>query len=146
MPMREHPGNRYGDLPKSTCGLHGRLHSWDGRFSVIHFVMNSAEELHRTINRVGAPSIVKTTTNILVVNMLRLVVHKRGPLIVASRISRHAILKEFTLTIPGVVVVWCLHFNMPELLLLHDTNRELRDTLDVASGTLLQDRWLDKLN
>ena len=87
---------------------------WDGRLSVIHFVLNNAEELRRTINGVGAPSMVKTTTSILVVNMLGPVVHKRGPLIIASRISRNAILKEVTLTTPGEVVVWCLHFNVPE--------------------------------
>ena len=112
--MCEHPGNRYGDLPKLTCGLRRLLHSWDGRLSVIYFVVNNAEELHRTINGVGAPSMVKMTTSILVVNMLGLVVHKRGPLIAASRIFRYAILKEITLTTPGEVVVWCLHFNVPK--------------------------------
>ena len=112
--MREHPGNRYGDLHKFRCGLHGLLHSWDGRLSVIHFVVNNAEELRRTINGVGAPSMVKMTTSILVVNMFGPVVHKCGPLIVALRISRYAILKEITLTTLGEVVVWCLHFNVPE--------------------------------
>ena len=112
--MREHLSNRYGDLPKPTCGLREPLHSWDGGLSVIHFVMNNAEELRRTINRVGARSMIKTTTSILVVNMLGLVVYKRGPLITSSRIYRNAILKEVTLTTPGEVVVWCLHFNVPE--------------------------------
>ena len=92
--VREHPSNRYGDLPKPFYGLRGLLHSWDGRLSVIHFVVNNAEELCRTINGVRAPSMIKTTTSILVVNMLGHVVHKRGPLITASRISRNAILKE----------------------------------------------------
>ena len=72
---------------------------------MIDFVVNNAEELHRTINEVGAPSMVKTSTSILVVNMLGLVVHKRGQLIAASRISRYAILKEVTLTTPAEVVV-----------------------------------------
>ena len=114
VPMREHPGNRYGDLPKPTCGLRGPLHSWDGGLSVIHFVMNNAEELRRTIEGVGAPSMVKATTSILVVNMLGPIVHKRGPLITSSRISSNAILKEVTLTTPGEVVVRGLHFNVPE--------------------------------
>ena len=114
VPMHEHPGNRYGDLPKPTCGLRGPLHSWDGGLSVIHFVMNNVEELRRTINGVVAPSMIKTTTSILVFNMLGLVVHKRGPLISSSRISRNAILKEVTLTTPGEVVVWCFHFNVPK--------------------------------
>ena len=112
--MREHPDNRYGDLPKPTCGLHGPLHSWDGGLSVIHFVVNNTEELRRTINGVGAPSMVKATTSILVVNMLSPVVHKRGPLITPSRISRNTILKEVTLITQGEVVVRCLHFNVPE--------------------------------
>ena len=81
---------------------------------MIHFVVNNAEELRRTINEVGAPSMVKTTTSILVVNMLGPVVHKRGPLITSSRISSNAILKEVTFTTPGEVVVRCLHFNVPE--------------------------------
>ena len=112
--MREHPGNRYGDLPKSGCGLRGPLHSGDGKFGVIHFVVNNAEELRRTINGVGAPSMVKTTTSILVVNMLGPVVHERGPLIAASRISRYAILKKVTLATLGEVATRCLHFNVPE--------------------------------
>ena len=81
---------------------------------MIHFVVNNAKELRRTINGVGAPSMVKTMTSILVVNMLRPIVHKRGPLITSSRISRNAILKEVTLTTLGKVVVRCLHFNVPE--------------------------------
>ena len=112
--MREHLGNRYEDLPKPTCGLHGPLHSWDGGLSVIHFVVNNAEEIRRTINGVGVLSMVKTTTSILVVNMLGPVIHKRGPLITSSRISRNAILKEVTLTTYEEVVVRCLHFNVPE--------------------------------
>ena len=79
-----------------------------------HFIVNNVEELCRTINGVGAPSMVKTTTSILVVNMLGPIVHKRGLLITSSRISRNAILKEVTLTTPREVVVWCLHFNVPE--------------------------------
>ena len=81
---------------------------------MIHFVLNNAEELHWTINEVGAPSMVKTTTSILVVNMLGPVVHKRGPLITSSRISSNAILKEVTLTTPGEVVVRAFYFNVPE--------------------------------
>ena len=81
---------------------------------MIHFVVNNAEELRRTIDGVGAPSMVKATTSILVVNMFGPVVHKRGPLITSSRISSNAILKEVTLSTPGEVVVRCLHFNVPE--------------------------------
>ena len=113
---------------------------------MIHFVVNNAEELRRTINGVGAPSLVKTTTSILVVNMLGLVVHKRGPLITSSRISSNAILKEVILTTPGEVVVRCLHFNVHEKPFLHNTNRGLRDRLDIASGALLQDKLLGRLN
>ena len=91
------------DLSKSKCGLHGPLHSWDDRLSMIHFIANNAEELRRAVNRVGALSMVQTTTSILVVNMLGPIVHKRGPLIAASRISRYAMLKKVTLTIPGEV-------------------------------------------
>ena len=112
--MREHPGNRYGDLPKSRCRLRGPLHSGDGRLGVIHFVVNNAEELYRTINGVGAPSMVQTTASILVVEMLGPIVHKCGPLIAALWISRYAILKKVTLATPGEVVVRCLHFNVPE--------------------------------
>ena len=112
--MREHPDNRYGDLLKPTCGLRRPLHSWDGRLSMIHFVVNNTKELYRIINGVGAPSMVKTTTSILVVNMLSPVVHKRDPLIAASKVSRYAILMEVTLTTSREVVVWCFHFNMPE--------------------------------
>ena len=57
---------------------------------------------------------VQTTTSILVVNILGPIVHKHGPLITAPRISRYTIFKKVTLTIPGEVVVWCLHFNMLE--------------------------------
>ena len=112
--MREHPGNRYEDLPKSGCRLRGPLHLEDGRFGVIHFVVNNAEELRRTINGVGAPAIVQTMTSVLVVDMLGPVVHERGLLIAAARISRYAILKKVTLATPGEVVVRCLHFNVPE--------------------------------
>ena len=86
----------------------------DGRLGVIHFVMNNAKELCRTINGVGAPSMVQTMESILVVDMLGLVIHKRGPLIAAPRISTYAILKKVTLTTSGEVVVWCLHFNVLE--------------------------------
>ena len=112
--MREHPGNRYGDLSKSGCRLCGPLHSGDGRFGVIHFVVNNAEELRRTVNGVGAPTMVQTTASVLVVDMLGPVVHERGPLIAAPRISRYAILKKVTLTTPGEVAARCLHFNVPE--------------------------------
>ena len=112
--MREYPGNRYGDLPKSGCCLCGSLHSGDGRFGVIHFVVNNAEELRRTINGVGALAMVQTMASVLVVDMLGPVVHERGPLIVAPRISRYVILKKVTLTTPGEVAVRCLHFNVPE--------------------------------
>ena len=100
MSMREHPNNRYGDLPKSRCRLCGPLHSGDGRFGVIHFVVNNAKELRRTINGVGAPTMVQTTASVLVVDMLEPVVHERGLLIAASRISRYAILKKVTLATP----------------------------------------------
>ena len=112
--MREHPGNRYGDLPKSGCRLRGPLHSGDGRFGVIHFVVNNAEELRRTINGIVAPAMVQTTSSVLVVDMLGPVVHERGPLIATPRISRYAILKKATLAIPREVAVRCLHFNVPE--------------------------------
>ena len=81
---------------------------------MIHFVVNNAEELRRTIDGVGAPSMVKATTSILVVNMLGPVVHKHGPLITSSRISSNAILKKVTLTTLGEIVVRGLHFNVPE--------------------------------
>ena len=81
---------------------------------MIYFVVNNAEELHRIVNGIGAPSIVQTIISILVVNMLDLVVHKRGLLIAATRISRYAILKKVTVTLPREVAVWCLHFYVPE--------------------------------
>ena len=112
--MREHPGNRYGDLPKSGCRLCGSLHSGDGRFGVIHFVVNNAEELRWTVNRVGAPTMVQTTASILVVDMFGPIVHEHGPLIATPRISRYAILKKVTLAAPGEVAARCLHFNVPE--------------------------------
>ena len=112
--MREHPGNRYGDLSKSRCRLCAPLHSKDGRLGVIHFVVNNAEELCRTVNGVGAPTMVKTTASVLVVDMLRPVVHERGPLIAASWISRYAILKKVTLATSREVAARCLHFNIPE--------------------------------
>ena len=112
--MREHPGNRYGDLSKSGCRLYGPLHLGDGRFGVIHFVVNNAEELRRTVNGVGAPTMVQTTASVLVVDMLGPVVHERGPLIAAPRISRYAILKKVTLATPGEVAIHCLHFNGPK--------------------------------
>ena len=68
--MRKHPSYGDGDLPKSRCGLRGPLHSWNGSLSVIHLVVNDVEKLCRAVNRVGAPSMVQTTTNILVINML----------------------------------------------------------------------------
>ena len=76
--MREHPSYGDGDLSKSGCGLCDLLHSWNGSLSVIHLSMNDAEKLHRDVNGVGAPSLVQTTTSILVVNMLGSVVHKSG--------------------------------------------------------------------
>ena len=86
----------------------------DGRFGVIHFVVNNGEELRRTIKGVGAPTMVQTTASVLVVDMLGPVVHERGPLIAAPRISRYAILKKVTLATPREVVVRCLHFNVLE--------------------------------
>ena len=74
--------------------------------------MNNADELNRAINGVGAPCMVQTTINILVVNMLDPVVYNYGSLIVAARISRYTILKKVTLSTPREVVVWCLHFNV----------------------------------
>ena len=114
MSMLEHLGNRYGDQSKSRCGLCGPLHFLDGRLSVIHFLVNNANELCRAVNGVATPSMVQTMISILVVNMLGLVVHKHGPFITAPRISRYAILKKVTLTTPREVVVWCLHFNVPK--------------------------------
>ena len=81
---------------------------------MIHFVVNNAEELRRTVNGVGAPTMVQTTASVLVVDMLGPVVHERGPLIAALRISRYAILKKVTLATSGEVAAWCLHFNVPE--------------------------------
>ena len=78
MTMPEHPSYGDGDLPKSGCRLCGPLHLWNGSLSVIHLVVNDAEKLHRTINGVGAPSMVQTMTSILVVNMFGFVVHKHG--------------------------------------------------------------------
>ena len=112
--MREHPGNGYGDLSKSGCRLCGLLHSGDGRFGVIHFVVNNVEELRRTVNGVGAPTMVQTTASVLVVDMLGPIVHELGPLIAAPRISRYEILKKVTLATPGEVAARCLHFNVPE--------------------------------
>ena len=113
--MCEHPGNRYEYLSKSGCRLCAALHSRDGRLGVIHFVVNNADsELYRTVNGVGAPTMVQTTASVLVVDMLRPVVHERGPLIVAPRISRYAILKKVTLATSREVAARCLHFNVPE--------------------------------
>ena len=120
--MREHPSYRDGDLPKSGCGLRGPLHSWNGSLSMIHLVVNDAEKLRRAVNGVGAPSMVQTTTSILVVNMLGPVVDKRGPLLAAPWIFGYAILKKVTLSTPGEVVVRSFHFNVPEELLLHHTH------------------------
>ena len=121
--MREHPSYGDGDLPKSGCGLRGPLHSWNDSLSMIHLVMNDAEKFRRAVNGVGAPSMVQTTTSILVVNMLGPVVDKRGPLFAILWIFRYAILKKVTLSTPGEVVVRCFHFNVPEELLLHHTDR-----------------------
>ena len=96
--MSEHPSYEDGDFPKSGCSLHGPLHSWNASLSVIHLVVNDAEKLCRAVNRVVAPSMVQTTTSILVVNMLRLVVDKRGPLFTAPWIFGYAILKKVTLS------------------------------------------------
>ena len=98
--IREHPNYGDGDLPKSRRGLGGPLHSWNGSLSVIHFVMNDVEKLCRAVNGVGAPSMVQTTTSILVVNMLGPVVDKRGPLFVAPWIFGYAILKKVTPSTP----------------------------------------------
>ena len=121
--MHEHPNYGDGDLPKSGCGLRGPLHSWNGSLSMIHLVVNDAEKLRRAVNGVGAPSMVQTTTSILVVNMLGPVVDKRCPLFAAPWIFGYAILKKVTLSTPGEVVVRCFHFNVPEELLLHHTDR-----------------------
>ena len=91
-----------------------QLHSSDDKLSVIHFVVNNIEKLHRIVNGVEAPSMEHTTTSILVINMLGPVIHKHGPLFAAPKISKYVILKKITLTTIGEVVVWCLHFNMPE--------------------------------
>ena len=98
--MREHPNYGDGDLPKFGCGLRGPLHSWNGNLSMIHLVVNDAEKLHRAVNGVGAPSMVQTTTSILVVNMLGPVVDKRGPFFAAPWIFGYAILKKVTLSKP----------------------------------------------
>ena len=98
--MREHPTYGDGDLSKSRCGLRGPLHLWNGGLSVIHLVVNDAKKFHRAVNGVGAPSMVQTTTNILVVNMLVPVVDKRGPLFAAPWIFGYASLKKVTLNIP----------------------------------------------
>ena len=71
---------------------------------MIYFVVNNAEKLHRVVNGVGAPSMVQTTTSILVVNMLGLVIHKRGPFFTTSWLSGYAILKKVTLTTLGEVI------------------------------------------
>ena len=92
MTICEHLGNRYGDLSKSRCGLCGLLHLWNGRLDIIHFVVNNEEELCRSVNGLGAPSMVQTMTSILVVNMVCPIVHKHDPLFAAPRISRYAIL------------------------------------------------------
>ena len=87
-------------MPKSGCGLRGQLHLWNDNLSVIHLVMNDAEKLCRAVNGVEVPSMVQTTTNILVVNMLGPVVHKHGPLFAAPWIFGYAILKKVTLSTP----------------------------------------------
>ena len=121
--MHEHPSYRDGDVLKSGCGLRGLLHSWKSSLSMIHLVVIDAEKLRRAVNGVGAPSMVQTTTSILVVNMLGLVVDKRGPLLIAPWIFGYAILKKVTLSTPREVVVRSFHFNVPEELLLHHTHR-----------------------
>ena len=121
--IREHPNYGDGDLPKSGCGLRGPLHLWNGKLSMIHLVVNDAEKLRRAVNGVGAPSMVQTATSILVVNMLDLVVDKRGPLFAAPWIFGYAILKKVTLSTLGEVVVRCFHFNVLEEFLLHHTHR-----------------------
>ena len=98
--MHEHPSYGDGDLPKSGCGLCSPLHSWNGSLSVIHLNANDVEKLRRAVNGVGAPSMVQTTTSILVVNMLGPVVHKHGPLFAAPWIFGYAILKKVTLSTP----------------------------------------------
>ena len=98
--MREHPSYGDGDLPKSGCGLRGPLHLWNGNLSVIHLVVNDAEKLRRAVNGVGAPSMVQTTTSILVDNMLGPVDDQRGPLFATPWIFGYAILKKVTLSTP----------------------------------------------
>ena len=95
--MRKHPSYGDRDLPKSGCGLRGLLHLWNGNLSVIHLVVNDAEKLRRAVNGIGAPSMVQTTTSILVGNMLRPVVDKFGPLFAALWIFGYVILKKVTL-------------------------------------------------
>ena len=51
------------------------------------------------------------------------VVDKRGPLLAASWIFGYAILRKVTLSTPREVVVRCFHFNVPEELQLHHTDR-----------------------
>ena len=96
----EHPSYGDRDLSKSGCGLRCPLHSWNGSLSMIHLVMNDAEKLYRAVNGVGAPTMVQTTTSILVVNMLGPIVNKRGPLFTAPWIFGYAILKKVTLSTP----------------------------------------------
>ena len=98
--MRKHPNYKDGDLSKSRCGLCGLLHLWNGSLSVIHLVLNDVEKLRRTVNGVGAPSMIQMMTSILVVNMLGPVIHKRDPLFAAPWIFGYAILKKVTLSTP----------------------------------------------
>ena len=98
MVMRELPNYRDGDLLKSRCGFCDPLYSWNGSLSVIHLVVNDTEKLCWIVDGVGTPSMVQTTTNILVVNMLGRVVHKRNPLFATPWIFGYAILKKITLS------------------------------------------------
>ena len=90
---------------------------------MIHLVVNDVEKLRRDVNRVGAPSMVQTTTSILIGNMLGPVVDKCGLLFAAPWIFGYAILKKVTLSTLREVVVRCFYFNVPEELLLLHTNR-----------------------
>ena len=98
--MRKHSSYGDGDLSMSGCDLRGSVHLWNGSLGVIHLVVNDAEKLRRVVKGVGAPSMVQTTTSILVIDMLGHVVHKRGPLFAALWIFGYTILKKVTLNIP----------------------------------------------
>lgn len=92
---------------------------------MIHLVVNDTQKLRRALHGVRTPSVVQTTTSILVVDMPGPIVHKRGPFFAASWISGYAVLKKVALTAPGEIVVRSFHFNVSEELLLQDAHRRL---------------------